>query len=110
MSDRLSELQRQRALIQGHLAWLDREIAREQGVPSKPVAPSSNSPLTAPLPAPTSGQVSESIITQFGSDTKNEVQGMRKGCFIVFGIVMLPALAALGYLIYQAYVSYSSRH
>lgn len=29
MSDRLSELRRQRALIEEHLAWLDREIAAE---------------------------------------------------------------------------------
>ena len=35
MSDRLAELVRQRALVQEHLAWLDREIARAA---QKPVA------------------------------------------------------------------------
>jgi hypothetical protein len=38
MSDRLSELHRQRALLQQHLAWLDREIAlaSQQGATQRP--------------------------------------------------------------------------
>lgn len=39
MSERLSELLRQRALLQQHLAWLDREIA------------SATTPTTAPVPS-----------------------------------------------------------
>lgn len=45
MSDRLSELLRQRALLQEHLAWLDREIDA--------AARSSSSPSSAALPRPT---------------------------------------------------------
>lgn len=44
MSDRLSELLRQRALLQEHVAWLDREI--------ESAARSSASPSTAALPRP----------------------------------------------------------
>lgn len=44
MSDRLSELLRQRALLQEHLAWLDREIdtaARSTSTPSSAALPRS---------------------------------------------------------------------
>lgn len=62
MSDRLPELLRQRALVQEHLAWLDREIAAASGAPLTP-PPSALSdpskltlrqtpaPASAPLPA-----------------------------------------------------------
>ena len=112
MSDRLTELQRQRALVQVHLAWLDREIAGEQGIRPSPVAPLANSPtpLLAPSPATANAQDSAAILPQFGSDSKSEVQSVRKGCFIVFAISMVPALGVLGYVLYQFYLSYISRH
>lgn len=50
MSDRIAELRRQRAVLEEHLAWLDREIAAEaRHVPAaRVVAPS---PITPGLPA-----------------------------------------------------------
>ncbi len=59
MSDRLSELLRQRALLQEHLAWFDREIdaaARSSSSPSGAALPRPAPtdvpafPLTPPLP------------------------------------------------------------
>jgi hypothetical protein len=44
MPDRIAELRRQRALLQEHLAWLDREIARETARETA----SSSTGLTAP--------------------------------------------------------------
>jgi len=49
MSDRLAELRRQRALVQQHLEWLEREIRAEDAT-ANPTRPSA----TAPLPSPTS--------------------------------------------------------
>ena len=49
MSDRLSELLRQRALLQEHLAWLDREI--------EAAARSSSTPSSAALPRPVPTEV-----------------------------------------------------
>ncbi len=46
MSDRLQQLLRQRALLQDHLAWLDREIAEASGNPGAPA------PLGKSAPAP----------------------------------------------------------
>jgi len=54
MPDRLAELRRQRALIQEHLSWLDKQIA-EAGdkTPPLPAAPgASPTASTAPVPAP----------------------------------------------------------
>lgn len=63
MADRLAELRRQRALLQVHLAWLDREITRAGGDPTTgSFPPFGSTPSTAPflagskspLPAPSS--------------------------------------------------------
>lgn len=62
MADRLAELRRQRALLQVHLAWLDREITRAGGDPnSGSFPPFGSTPSTAPFvagsnpPLPASG-------------------------------------------------------
>lgn len=53
MSDRLAELQRQRALIAEHLAWLDREIAAASPASSPPTEqPTDSGAVTAPSPSP----------------------------------------------------------
>lgn len=65
IDERFDELHRQRALVQEHLAWLDREIAAASGAPLPP-SPSALSdpsklrlrqtptPASAALPAPSS--------------------------------------------------------
>ncbi len=60
MSDRLAELRRQRALVEEHLAWLDREIAREGNDPS----------AAAPVPAASLRNVSASSAS-FASATSS---------------------------------------
>ncbi len=55
MADRLAELLRQRALLQEHLAWLDREIAKasNSASPALTALPILKPPLLAPsIPAP----------------------------------------------------------
>ena len=48
MPDRLAELRRQRALVQEHLAWLEREIAATEKTPS--ATRPADAPLTAAAP------------------------------------------------------------
>lgn len=61
MSDRLAELVRQRALVQEHLAWLNREIAAAAEA-AKP-APVPDGPTTAGSPASEATTPSPSIPT-----------------------------------------------
>ena len=102
MSDRLTDLQRQRALIQGQLEWIDQEIAREQGTPATSPNLASAVPKTETDHAPHTEADADAIISQFGSDTKNEVQGVKKGCFVAFGVALaLLALSVFGFYLYS---------
>lgn len=99
MSDRLKEFQRQRALLQEHLAWLDREIARE-GANQPP--PPSVSAATPGAPTPPSPEVAG-----VGSDAAGEKAGAmasdaKRGCLIAFatGMVVFFGLVAVAYLLY----------
>ncbi len=93
MSDRLKDLQRQRALAQEQLAWLDREIARETGGQSLP-APA----VIAPRPTATSSVASdteveaEKILERFRHTEHPVRDEVKRGCFIYF-------FAAFGLLI-----------
>jgi len=82
-TDRLNELQRQRALAQEQVAWFDREIARESGTIAPPAS-------RVPTPTPSTARITtapsladpERIIEQYqGAPTsiRNEV---RRGCFL----------------------------
>jgi hypothetical protein len=117
MSDRLSELQRQRALAQEQVAWFDREIAREQSrtpaafsplpaaaAPS-PVAPATAAPANNPASSADTDldRKAEEILKRFKHaehPVRNEV---RRGCFLYFfSAFALLALALLAfYLLHQ---------
>jgi hypothetical protein len=103
MSERLNELQHQRALLQEHLAWIEREIAAEMTrsglpAPSAPVAvpappareqwPAPARPPAAASPAATEQQA-ETILQQYRDESKNLRQDVRKGCFLYFALAMV---------------------
>ncbi len=121
MADRVAELLRQRALIQEHLAWLEREIAAAQAAPPgsqrvepaqapavvsarvdppKPVAPT---PL--PQAAPPTEQAMpdpDALIEEYRVRPDEVHQDVRKGCllyffgaFLVFGLVVVGLYFAL---------------
>ena len=104
MSDRLQKLLRQRALINEHLAWLDREIAGSEGVP--PLPPPADRPLQTVVPAtaPTSNATKEAerILGQFQKNAQVVRTDARRGCLLIFSIAMgLLALAVIvGYYFY----------
>lgn len=110
MSDRLHELLRQRALMQEHLAWLDREIA----------ASSENRPATQPRPSPVPTPIasstisssipvkdeSEEILRSYHQNPGSIQDDVRRGCFRYF----FGALAALAAIVMIAYVIYRKKH
>ena len=116
MPDRLQELLHQRAAIQAHLAWLDREIAqlRPSSFPepsATPVTPdkigaipavsSSALPSTAHPAIPPADFDPDAILTRYQQDTVSLRTDVRKGCLLYFfGAFALLAIAiALFYFI-----------
>jgi hypothetical protein len=109
MSDRLAELRRQRALVQEHLAWIEREIGVESqkrapppGV-ALPVPPSADrvhalfepAGATAPFPAPITPAPSaatsasnpaaaeaDAILAEYRVGSESLHTHLRKGCFL----------------------------
>jgi hypothetical protein len=102
MSERLQDLHRQRALLQEHLAWLDREISRETGaMPAvtavvPPAAPSTPTPAPAPI-LPTSDPATE-LISRYNQESPGDMaKNAKRGCMISFVFAMVAlALLALG--------------
>ena len=107
-SDRLKELQRQRALAQEQVAWFDREIAKEQGLAAaarpaetpRPVAPGGGLPppreSTSPLDA-------DKLIQRYqnsGTSIKSEV---KRGCFLYFfgAFALLIVAVSVFYLLWR---------
>jgi hypothetical protein len=123
MADRLAELLRQRALLQEHVAWLDREIAAASNPPAPLVSPIA-APRSVPapvLPPPTalpppatlaavanaevsteSTALGEDILEQYRVPTQTLQTDVRKGCLLYFFGAL--ALAAAGIaLLYVAF-------
>ncbi|MBI2518314.1 MAG: hypothetical protein HYV95_15650 [Opitutae bacterium] len=113
MSERLQELQRQRALLQEHLAWLDREIATEQGRPA-PTGPATPPSPLSPLPLPPTPRPVASapdrdvdaLLAQYSEKTGNVKQDVRRGCFLYFAA----AFALVGLAVLALYLYSRNRH
>ena len=90
MTDRLQKVLRQRALIQEHLDWLNREIAENQEIPPLP----SSAALPAQVVAATSPLIikpsddAEKILGQFQKNTGDLQADTRRGCLFIFSIAM----------------------
>jgi hypothetical protein len=120
-SPRLAELRRQRALIQQHLAWLEREIAsadtatapaaRSTASANVPPSASSNKPAAAPdtsakcidalstaLPVPAETEA-EAILDQYRTPTDALQHDVRTGCLLYFvgAFVLLAGVVAVLY-------------
>ena len=116
-ADRLAELLRQRALLQEHLAWLDREIAawrlavggpaRNEAVPAVniPAAikpePETTRPIVSAEPARPTADV-DALLEEYRVPPKTLQQDVRKGCllyflsgFLVLGLIVLVLYFAL---------------
>ena len=122
MTERLTELLRQRALIQEHLAWLDHEIATEQGLSASPHAspgPSMPPPIPAKIDTPINTSPTkplnakdeaeaENIIGQFRADPNALKTDTRRGCLTAFALA-LGLLALLTFIAYWLYARHLGR-
>jgi hypothetical protein len=123
MSDRLAELRRQRALVEQHLAWLDREIAAETArlspaeagakiaavvtaakpaaTPSitKPIIPAPAMASVTPAVTPPANPEADRILEEFHVAPATVHEDVRKGCFLYFAaaLAIFAAIIALLY-------------
>jgi hypothetical protein len=111
MSDRLTELQRQRALAQEQLAWLGREIARESGQTLPAALSPERGPVATPRSAPAvrvaadaeaAARAAEEILARYQQPGPTLEKNVKRGCYIYFFV----ALAALGLFAVGAYFLY----
>lgn len=130
-SPRLEQLRRQRALLQEHLAWLDREIAGEM-ISGRPTAPSASGPApsgyraplppSAPSPAAAAGisaapaavpgtfaspgtgvDVDELFERLRADDQKENAPPSKTGCWIAFAVILLVVVGAVGAVFFFLY-------
>lgn len=107
-SDRLRELQRLRTAAQEQVAWLDREIAQEQGLPAAtlPVVapkPQTSAAATSAPRESTSPLDADKLIQRYqgtGGSIKDEV---KRGCFIYFyaALALLVIGVTVAYLLWR---------
>jgi len=104
---RLDELRRQRALLQEHLTWLDREIEAEgngaaasAALPpaleaigtSAPPVPSSSAVEAA---APTTTVEVDAILADYRTPASKLQQDVRLGCFMYFAAALVAVAAGV---------------
>jgi hypothetical protein len=104
MSDRLQDLLRQKALLEEHAAWLERQISLEctaagtgEPAPAVPPAPIPPAPALAPDPASVDEQA-EAILGRYRQPTGSVQQATRRGCLLYFAaafVLLGLAVAAL---------------
>lgn len=107
-SDRLKELQRQRALAQEQVAWFDREIAKEQShtpITQPAETPKSASP-GAGVPPPresTSPLDAEKLIERYQSSGVSIKSEVKRGCFLYFfaAFAVLALAVVVFYLLWR---------
>lgn len=94
MSD-LNELRRQRELLKGHLAWLEKEIAAEEG--RHPSPPPDRPPALRAEP-PVDDRDAEAILSEYRTPSASIAWKTKLGCLAYFGVaVLLTAGAVLAF-------------
>jgi hypothetical protein len=115
VSDRLSELKRQRALAAEQLAWFDREIARESGqvspvapaaAPAEPTRPTATIPVVDSVASvaaeAAAARAADDILSRYEKNPLSAAQDAKRGCYLWFayGMGMLILGTATIYAIY----------
>ena len=114
MATRMDDLQRQRRLVQEHLAWLDTEIAREAGgapavLPTQIAAKTPPDQAADAAGAPSNTAINaeseaETILAQYKNEPADVQSDVKRGCYIVFcaGLAVFFAVVAFAYWYYPS--------
>ncbi len=107
MSDRLNELQRQRALVVEHLQWLDKEIAACR-VQAGTAAPASASPPVPPTAIPVvvstpTPRDTDPAFALLQDEERRRSEVSKSGCWIVFSALLLVIVGTVTAIILLRY-------
>jgi len=101
VSDRLDELQRQRALVSQHLAWLDAEIAAETAkrlpvgaITPKPRPPSPIEEIS--LSQDPHAADSDALIQHYTASIESAEAKTKRGCWTVFVLSLIALVVFVG--------------
>jgi hypothetical protein len=98
VSDRSDELRRQRDVLRGHLAWLEREIAEEAARHPEGALPEPPPRLVQPHSSVTASDAdrdAEAILAEFRRSAPAVESQTKRGCILYFALAIV-ILAALG--------------
>jgi hypothetical protein len=104
--DRLAELERQRAIVRDHLAWLENEIAVATGSPppSAPPAPSptpsASSSAPPAVPDPIAPEISRA---DHSADPALAAASARRGCLLSAAALLLAGFVLLAIIYFVHY-------
>ncbi len=84
--ERLAELQRQRALVQEQLTWLDREIAAAQAATTPPPRGDAARPMSPSVTVTSPASVA--ALPDLQPDPLAARRDTRRGCFIAFALAL----------------------
>jgi hypothetical protein len=108
-SERLQVLRQQRALVQEQLALLDRQIALEARTAAAPVTQAAadsilRSPASARPPvSPRAEAEADALLAQLVASEGDSRAFSKSGCWMIFSLVMVVALALVGVIYYFFY-------
>lgn len=97
-TDRMAELRRQRALVQQHLDWLDREIATLSGTSAPATAP----PVETKPIATATGTDVDGLFEQLRAHERAKIPSA-KGCWRAFWGTLATILVVVAVIIYFRY-------
>jgi hypothetical protein len=92
MSERQLHLQRQRALLKEHLAWIDSEITRENQSSLNATAAtdqSSITPSTALNPSPEPSCDADVFIEKYAAGERQNPADIRRGCLFISALAVI---------------------
>lgn len=104
-TDRLAELRRQRARIEDHLAWLDREIAAEEkalGVTGAPAEAPRAAATTAEVSAAGTAHDTDAMLEEYRAPAEDLKKDVRNGCLFYFAAALVALAAIVAVLYYVA--------
>jgi len=85
MTDRHQELRRQHELLRQHLAWLEREMARETAADKSPATvPAMVQAQTPAVPA----EDTDALLNTYAADERHNPESTKRGCLLIFAATL----------------------